>query len=159
IAEMPQLRVQTIVGTEKNRPISVWTISVEGLAGSIPGRVHFPRLPKISRQEKEMLAVPVWLGQQTADARKLLSSPDHAQRFEYPYPGQLSLQCLAFYQQDGPGLYLSCDDAAVFRKAFAFFGDGRGNIGCDFVHVPQHSNVSEHRWELPYHAVIGTFTG
>ena len=37
------------------------------------------------------------------------------------------MQCLAFYQQDGPGLYVACDDAAGFNKAFAFFGDGEGS--------------------------------
>ena len=77
----------------------------------------------VLRQENEVLAVPVWLGQQTANVRQILSSPEgKGHRLEWAYPGLLSLQCLAFYQQSGPGLYVACDDTAAFGKAFAFFG-------------------------------------
>ncbi len=155
----PGLRVTAVVAVERKRPLSAWNISVDGFAGLPGSRVHFPRVPQISRQENERLAVPVWLGQETSDPRRLFSSPGQGKRMEWPYPGQISLQCLAFYAEGGPGLYVSCDDASVFRKAFAFFGDGRGNIGCDFVHVPQQAGISGGRWTLPYHAVLGTFAG
>ncbi len=159
ITAVPALRVEVTVTLEKRRPMTFWSIALDGLAGSLPSAVRFPRLVNIPRQTNEMLAVPLWLGQETADPRNLLLSPGRAQRLEWPYPGQLSLQCLALYSQGGPGLYLSCDDAAIFRKAFAFFGDGEGHVGCEFVHVPRAGGISADRWTLPYHAVLGTFSG
>jgi hypothetical protein len=131
---------------------------LSGLAHA-PNAVHFPRLENLTAQTNEMLAVPEWLGQLTGEARQRLSSRNKPRRWEWSYPGLLSLQCLAFYSHEGPGLYLASDDAAALRKTFAFFGDGQGNLGCEFVHLPQAGSVRHGEWTLPYHPVLGTFTG
>ena len=69
------------------------------------------------------------------------------------------MQCLAFYRQDGPGLYVACDDAAGFNKTFAFFGDAEGHVGCEVVHLPERLPVSADAWRLPYAVRLGTFEG
>ena len=65
-------------------------------------------------QDREVLAVPAWMGEQTRRARQLLNPKSGtASRREWAYPGLLSLQCLALFQEQGPGLLLSTDDTAA----------------------------------------------
>lgn len=157
LAAAPNLRVEVRISLDGGAPLSRWNILVTGLRDAKLDRVHFPRLVNLPRQENEMLAVPVWLGQQTDTVRKLVSSPPAGRRLEWAYPGLLSLQCLAFYQQDGPGMYVACDDAAAYRKTFAFFGDGKGNASCELVHLPEKSNSPGDDWTLPYQVLVGAF--
>jgi hypothetical protein len=170
LAAASGLRVEVRVSLDGQLPLSRWNIRIEGLSEARLGKVHFPRLVNLPRQENEMLAVPVWLGQQTAKARELVSQaddgrtgmsalPSGGKRLEWAYPGLLSLQCLAFYQQGGPGLYVACDDAAAYGKTFAFFGDGLGHVSCELVHLPESSDQPAGGWTLPYQVLVGTFAG
>src|SRR5207249_2836592 len=114
----PRLRVQVLIQLDKKLPMSQWGISLDGLGECVLRKVRFPRVLKIPPQENERLAVPVWMGQQTTNVRQVFSGSDgRGHRTEWAYPGQLSLQCLAFYQQQGPGIYVACDDTAAFAKA------------------------------------------
>ena len=138
VAAAPALRVEVVVRLEPGQPMSRWELGVTGLGELGIRQVRFPRVVNIPRQENERLAVPVWMGQQTAEPRKLFAGENKGGlRQQWTYPGLLSMQCLAFYQQDGPGLYVACDDAAGFNKAFSFFGDGEGNVGCEVLHLPE----------------------
>lgn len=154
----PRLRVEVTVGLDEKLPVSRWGISLDGLNNLALHKLHFPRLINLPRQENESLAVPVWLGQQTTDARQLVSAAA-GRRLEWAYPGLLSLQCLAFYQPGGPGLYVACDDAASFRKTFAFFGDGQRNVSCELVHLPENRDRETGHWTLPYQMMVGAFMG
>ena len=117
----PALRVEVVVRLEAGQPMSRWELGVTGLSSLGIRQVRFPRIVNIPRQENERLAVPVWMGQQMTEPRKIFAGEKKAGRREqWAYPGILSMQCLAFYKQDGPGLYVACDDAAGFNKAFAF---------------------------------------
>ena len=156
----PALRVEVVVRLAPGQPMSRWEIGVTGLGDLGIRQVRFPRIVNIPRQENERLAVPVWMGQQTAEPRKVFAGEKKAGRREqWSYPGLLSMQCLAFYQQDGPGLYVACDDAAGFNKAFAFFGDGAGNVGCEVVHLPERLPTANHTWRLPYVVQLESFEG
>ena len=138
VAVAPALRVEVVVRLEAGQPMSRWELGVTGLSSLGIRQVRFPRIANIPRQENERLAVPVWMGQQTAEPRKIFAGEKKAGRREqWAYPGILSMQCLAFYKQDGPGLYVACDDAAGFNKVFAFFGDKEGNVGCEVLHLPE----------------------
>ena len=156
----PEFQVRATVQLEEGAPTSQWKLTVANLGATELGKVHFPRLARIAHQPQEALAVPMWLGQQTTNPRKVLSSSEgHGQRLEWNYPGLLSVQCVALYQPGGPGLYVACDDTAAFGKAFAFFGDGAGNVGCEMVHLPDAARTAAHHWGLPYHVLLGTFEG
>jgi hypothetical protein len=160
VSAAPALRVEVVVRLEPGQPMSRWELGVTGLGDLGIRQVRFPRIVNIPRQEHERLAVPVWMGQQTTEPRKLFAGEKKAGRREqWAYPGLLSMQCLAFYQQDGPGLYVACDDAAGFNKAFAFFGDGEGNVGCEVLHLPERLPAPNHAWRLPYSVRLGTFEG
>ena len=129
VAAAPELRVEAVVRLERGPPVSRWEMAVNGLRELSIGQVRFPRVVNIPQQENERLAVPVWMGQQTAEPRKVFAGENRGgRRQEWAYPGILSMQCLAFYRQDGPGLYLACDDSAGFSKTFAFFGDAKGGL-------------------------------
>ncbi len=178
----PRLGVHVTIRLEKGLPMSRWELDVGGLGKLVLHKVRFPRLVNLPAQTNEMLAVPAWLGQQTANPRQIFSGAEgRGARSEWAYPGLLSMQCLAFYQPEGPGLYLAFDDSAAFSKAFAFFGDGRGNLSCEAVHFPvtggaeglpqknaentkgeggreTHSLAAE-QWRLPYGVRVGTFQG
>jgi len=160
IAAAPDLRVEAVVRLEPRQPMSRWELSVTGLVDLTVSQVRFPRVVNIPPQDNERLAVPVWMGQQTAEPRKVFAGGNGAgRRQQWAYPGILSLQCLAFYRQDGPGLYLACDDTAAFNKTFAFFGGAQGRLGCEVVHLPERLPASAHAWRLPYAVQLGTFEG
>jgi hypothetical protein len=158
-AAAPKLRVQATVRLTPGQPMSRWELAVEGLGGLTLSKVHFPRLLDLPPHTNELLAVPMWLGQLTAEPRTFYSGKDgHGQRSDYLYPGLLSMQCLAFYQPGGPGLYLACDDTAVFSKAFACFGRGTGDLNFELVHYPVQSGAAD-SWRMPYRVLVGTFQG
>jgi hypothetical protein len=165
----PALRVEVVVRLERGQSMSRWELAVNGLGGLGVGQVRFPRIVNIPRQENERLAVPVWMGEQLAEPRRFFAGEGKgAQRQQWTYPGILSMQCLAFYRQDGPGLYIACDDTAVFNKAFSFFGAAEGKLGCEVVHLPeglppeggaQGAVRNSDVWRLPYSVRLGTFEG
>lgn len=159
-AQSPAVRVEVLIRPVGNESFSLWNLRVEGLGPLVPDSIRFPRVPGIAKQDNERLAVPVWQGQLATNPRTIFNPPDgKAQRLEWEYPGRLALQCLAFYRDGGPGLYLASDDTGANRKNFAVFGSAPANLGCEIVHVPERPAEAVDRWELPYHVVLGTFTG
>ncbi len=104
----------------------------------------------------EFLAVPEWMGQLAANPRAMLTN---GARWEWDYPGLLSLQCLALYPQDGPGLYFSCDDTKSYRKGFAFWKDVGGQFNYEMVHLLERGATTARRYEVPYSALVETFHG
>ena len=129
----PELRVTVGVTLDGDEPLSRWSIAVEGLGETRPVSVRFPRIGGLARQESESLAVPGWMGERTEPAREMLNAGGQGRRFEWEYPGLLSMQCLAFYRDGGPGFYAASDDTQAFGKRFALFGDGAGGAGFELV--------------------------
>lgn len=154
------LRVEVSITLHPNQPLSFWRIAILKPGQLQLEKVRFPRIPSIRKQAQERLAVPLWMGQLTQTPRRLIADAENpASRLEWSYPGILSLQCLAFYQQNGPGLYLACDDAAAFRKNFAFWGDCPRRIAYEMIHYPEHEERNPTFYAPPYHAIIGAFQG
>ncbi|HPA18835.1 MAG TPA: DUF6259 domain-containing protein [Verrucomicrobiae bacterium] len=154
------LRVDAVVRLDPNEAVSRWELSVQKPRDSALEEVRFPRLSGIPPQTNEVLAVPAWMGQMLLDPRKALAgSKGQGARYSWEYPGTMSLQCMAFYQEDGPGLYLACDDAAGFRKSFAVRGDGKGGIEFEISHLPENGARGAEGYPLGYGAILGTFRG
>jgi hypothetical protein len=157
---MPTLSVSVRVRFDPAARASRFSLRVQGLNGVAPLVVRFPRITAVAQQESEVLAVPYWMGERTTQARQLLSPPSgHAQRREFSYPGILSLQCLAFYRENGPGLYLAADDIAARSKSFAAFGDGQGGLGLEVCHFPGADAAAASGYEPGYDVLIGLFQG
>lgn len=165
------LKVIAIVRLRRDNPTSEWHIELEGVTSINIASIRFPRVMGIASQPNEKLAVPVWMGQLASYPRTLLwkSSARIVQdwdvyeaashRWEWPYPGTLSLQCLALYQHRGPGLFFSCDDTAAFRKAFAFWSADSGTLNYEVTHYPEGQSTNRANYSLPYDAILGTFSG
>ena len=154
------LKVEVTVVLDSKMPVSYWTIAIDKPGELHVEKVRFPQIPSITRQPEERLAVPLWMGQITKIPRQLIAGTENPmKRLEWPYPGAMSLQCLAFYRQDGPGLYLSCDDTSAFRKAFAFWGDSTSRINYEVIHYPENEAAAQTSLVPSYRIVVGTFKG
>jgi len=157
---MPGLSVEVTVIYEAAQGTGVWNIIIRGLGNTVPTVVRFPRFPEIAKQESEVLAVPYWMGEKTTRARQYLSpAPGESRRRAFSYPGLLSLQCMAFYRDGGPGVYLAADDSKARSKSFAAFGDGKEGLGLEVCHFPGADALSESTYTPGYSVRVGVFQG
>lgn len=160
IGAAPGLEVVATFGLEANEAVAYGGIRLENLGTLTPAMVCFPRVHAIAPQEGEVLATPVWMGEKTDQFRGMLNPGNGGtRRFEWEYPGLLSLQCLTLYRENGPGLYLAADDTAALRKHFAAFGDGRGGVGLETIQFPVVSEETPAGYVAPYRVLLGTFEG
>ncbi|MCC6142843.1 MAG: hypothetical protein IT368_03445 [Candidatus Hydrogenedentes bacterium] len=162
--DLPELAVSVTVSLDAASAQSAWTIDITGLGDAPLGAVHFPRLPALAPQEKETLAVPVWMGEMTSRARELLNANGHPGRWQWEYPGLLSLQCIALYGAGADsdlskGLALTTDDTQAYGKRFAVFGDGQGGMGVEVVQLPENLADNLGRYTSPYAVRLGAFEG
>ena len=150
----PDLRVTASFRLHKDTPMSEWNIALEGLGKTRIERLRFPRILGIPHLDKGRLAVPKWMGELAKNPRHVLS-----RRREWSYPGMLSMQCVALYQDNGPGLYAACNDTAAFRKTFSMWADEDGILNYEMEHFPEQIGDPKGRYVPDYSAVIGTFVG
>jgi hypothetical protein len=154
----PQLKVVATVSLEAQEPVVGWRIAVRETGPLKVRSMQYPCLPGIAPQDREVLAVPVWVGEKTDKPRQLLNGPSGGQRMEWSYPGILSLQCLAFYVPRGPGLMLSADDTTTARKHFTASGDGNGNVRLAVTHIPPETTDAA-AFEPDYSVLVRLFRG
>ena len=133
-----------------------WDMEIKNDSNTCPAIIHFPRFPAITKQASEVLAVPYWIGEKTKEARHLFAN---GKRREWTYPGILSMQCITFYSDNGPGLYLFADDTHARSKSFAVFGDKANNIGLEACHFPNTKDMCNGTLVLPYSIKTGLFEG
>ncbi len=156
----PDLRVSVSMGMQAERPVAQWHITLDGLGEAAVRAVHFPRIGPIAKQGGETLVVPQWIGEATTQARTMLNPQgSEGRRREWEYPGLLSMQFLALYGGDGPGLMVSTNDTALKAKRFAVFGDGNGGLGLDVTHIVPVRSDEDGRFDPGYDVLIGTFDG
>jgi hypothetical protein len=133
---------------------AAWRIRVDGILGVDVDRVHYPRITGIDMSDTQLeLAVPSWMGQRARDPRKLLS-----RRFEFVYPGALSMQAIALSSATRGGLYFAADDSLAFRKSFSLWGNSDGSAGFDLVHVLSNPSTAN-SYAPTYAALVGAVAG
>jgi hypothetical protein len=160
LAQAPDLNVEVTVTLERNQPASHWRIAVHHTGGQVIQVIRFPRVLNVPEQAGERLAVPAWLGQETDQPRTLLrGSGAKPRRFEWAYPGHLSLQCIALSAANRAGVYVACDDIAGHLKNFAVFGGGDTGLNLEVLHRPDRDLTPRGDYALPYAVVLGTFRG
>ena len=157
----PDLAVTVTVRLDGDRAMSDWRIALRDLGDLRVERVHFPRIASIaSLGDDERLAVPRWMGAIAKNPRVLLTdTTGKPRRMEWVYPGAMSLQALALYQQNGPGFYAAAHDTMAYHKTFAVWGDAGGSIGFELAQLLEDPQKPRTNWSQPYPAVIGTFRG
>ena len=152
-------RVTANVALYKSEAMSSWRISVDGIMGMQVNKVAFPRIKIIENDCDEFLAVPEWMGQLLKGPREHLASIKSAvKKYEWSYPGPLSMQCAVLYTPGKRGFYASCNDTLAYRKNLAFTLDGSGNLIYQLNSFPA-ADPSANRYESQYSSIIGSFTG
>ncbi len=156
--DYPSLRVRATVHADADST-TAWHIAVDGLAGVGIERVVYPRLGGIGLTEMAELSVPIWMGQRAKDPRKMLSGPEgKGRRFEWSYPGQLSLQMIALTRGASAGLYVATDDSLAYRKSFIMSGDQEGFGRVEIAHqLADPAKVT--RYEPTYAVKLGVVYG
>jgi hypothetical protein len=164
------LAVEVHVKLDGHVPASAWRLTIRSPARLSVEEIHFPIVSGIAHQDDEVLAVPHWMGEKLANPRHLLAGRKGAgRRLQWSYPGHLSLQCVAYYRDNGPGLYTACHDATCQRKSFAIWGDKNSQVHTEIVHYPEFrarssdecdfENPQQDHVALGYPVVLGTFRG
>ena len=153
------LKVTVRIALEKDKPFSSWQISVEGIKGKQIKRIVFPRITGIKNSEDQFLAVPVWTGRLIKNpAAELLKNPAKEKKYEWGYPGLMSLQCMALYSSDQSGFYASCNDSLAYSKDFSFALDSHNHLAYQLSNYPSLDTALD-KYEPAYESVIGTFIG
>ena len=157
------LRVEVLVRLgSQDAPLSHWELSVAKPPGMRLTQVRFPRVPSLRERSEEVLAIPRQLGMLARHPRKLTRGKDNRGArlaWRSPHGTDLSLPCLAFYQQDGPGFYAACDDTQGSCKQFALWGDARAQLHFEIVHEPEQEAAELDEFRLPFAVVLGAFHG
>lgn len=149
----------TVKLDDQDASMSRWGLAVEKPSQVLVENIRFPRVGCLTPRKNEFLAVPRSMGLLLANPRTRLEGPKgRGGRFEWIYPG-LSLQCLAYYEDGGPGFYAACDDPQAYVKQFAVWGDAERQMHCEVIHLPEQGESGSERYELPYAVVLGTFRG
>ena len=159
-ASWKPMRVEATVRLDgQDTSMSRWELAIEKPSQVLVESIRFPRLASLAPRKNEYLAVPRSMGLLAGNPRKLLEGPDgRGRRLEWIYPG-LSLQCLAYYEDAGPGFYAACDDPQAYVKRFAVWGDAERQMHFEIVHLPEQGASGSERYPLPYPVVVGTYRG
>ena len=151
--------VTAVIMMEKNKSMTSWKISLDGIAGMKVSKVSFPRIKIAETEGEEYLAIPQWMGQLLKDPREHLAPmKSSVKKYEWSYPGPLSLQCAALYTPGKRGFYAACNDTLAFRKHLAFTLDSAGNLIYQLNSFPA-IDADADRYEPQYSSIIGSFEG
>lgn len=154
---MNNLNVKAEISLDKNDSFSYWNISVNGFDNAIISNVVFPRIEGIKDIENEELVIPTWMGSLMKDPRAVLSGGNG--RIEWRYPGSLSSQVIAVYNEDKNGFYASCNDSLSYAKNFSLNLDTLNTLVYEMINYPSSSNPKSDTYTPNYKGVIGSFEG
>jgi hypothetical protein len=154
------LRVEVQVRLDPtDAALSRWELSIAKPRSLRLTQIRFPRVPALKPRAHEVLAVPKLMGTLLQDPRKVLQGSGKGRRFSWPSPWPLTVQCLAYYEPDGPGFYAACDDTQGYRKTFSLWGDAQQQVHFEVAHEPEQAASETSTFELPYAVLLGTFRG
>ena len=154
-----QLTITAAITLDKDKALSYWKISLDGTQGKEINSVVFPKINGFKDLGQEKLAIPNIMGELVSDPRGILSVKEtEEKRMDWIYPDNLSLQCLALYNQDKIGLYLAANDTLTFRKGFSFDLDKSNNLTYEMSNYPSF-DAKINSYSPSYEAVIGSFKG
>ncbi|WP_142784773.1 DUF6259 domain-containing protein [Changchengzhania lutea] len=145
---------------EKDKTMSSWKITVEGTKGKKISKVVFPIISGIKDLGDENLAVPNWMGVKAKNPRdRLLKLESKEKKYQWEYPGRMSMQCIALYNDSKKfGLYTSCNDSLAYKKSFSYTLDSINNLTYKIANYPSIDKEAK-SYSPPYEAIIGSFDG
>ncbi len=158
--DMKDFKVSATITLEKNKPLSSWEILVEGTKGQQISKVVFPKINGIKDLGDENLAAPYWMGVKMQNPRNYLSKiEDNEKKYKWEYPGRMSLQCIALYNNTKKfGLYTACNDSLAYKKDFSYTLDSLNNLTYQMINYPS-VDAEANSYVPTYKAIIGSFKG
>lgn len=155
------LRVEVLVRLgQQDESLSRWELSVAKPKSVRLTQIRFPRVGSLRERPDEILAVPRELGALARKPRFLMRGKNNqGTRLAWRYPFPMNMQCLAFYQDNGPGFYAACDDPQNYRKEFALWGDGQARVHFEVLYEPEQEAAELAEFRLPFAVVLGAFHG
>lgn len=155
-------QITASITLDKNKPLSSWKVSLEGTEGIKVSRVVFPKISGLKDLGEEYLAVPLWMGELIKYPRTQLAKiSGREKRYEWKYPGTLSMQCIALYNPEKYGFYASCNDSLAYRKIFSMTLDtlnNQNNLTYQINNYPELDSALN-CYTTSYEAIIGSFKG
>ena len=150
------LRVTVTVGLIPDSAMSAWRIRLAGTEELLIRNVTFPRIAGLRDLGEEELAVPDWMGALLKSPREVLTAGGDG--FMWEYPGHLSMQFIALYRPQGPGIYLASNDSLAYSKTFRLSKDSTGTLVYGVDNYPSYERGLS-TYEPPYAFLIGGFQG
>lgn len=139
--------------------VSYWHLTISGIDNFKVDKVIYPITDNLKTSKQQKLAVPVWMGQLLNNPVHRLSELERSKRyFEWHYPGNLSFQCMALYEEYKIGFYTASTDTLNYRKSFSVVLNDFDNLSISVTHYPPFEFGLE-SYSLPYNIVLGCFKG
>ncbi len=155
----PAFNVVVDVRLLPDSAMSVWNIYLNGIRSMPVNKVTFPRIAGIADMENEALAAPDWMGTLLHSPRNGLKSMKAGSgRYNWTYPGHMSMQFVALYNPERFGLYFSCNDSLAFSKDFFLLMDNNEQLVYGIDHFPSY-NTKQDTYRPAYDCLVGVFRG
>lgn len=152
------LDVKVSIRVPVDSALTYWDISVTNRS-VIYGvwTVEFPKLMELGPlgdADDDVFIDPLVLGHATTDPSQNLTPRN------IHYPGYASFQMCAFYDEAMAGAYLATYDGSGYYKHFNYDVDAGSDIVKMWItNFPEGQGVVTTNYQMPYEAVISTFTG
>ena len=122
---------------EKDAPFSSWSINLKNMGENTPHKVVYPSISGLVKGENAKLAVPEWMGSLINNPEKHLAARGPGRhQFEWLYPGGLSMQFLALYDDVGKVFYAASDDPHAYPKKFIMARSESGSMVYQLENYP-----------------------
>jgi hypothetical protein len=140
-----------------------FSISIQNHGNQVIQSVRYPIIaakPLLgSDSTDDAIVIPHFEGYLYKNPGSLAATTSYKDR---DYPGQMTLQMLAYYdeEQPGAGLYMASNDNEGYKKRFGFERvnkNGDNYILFSFLHVT--SEEAGNNLTVPYEVLVDTFTG
>jgi len=146
--------VQGRVRIDGEKPLSFWSIDVSAFPGEGLTSVQFPIIRGLKAAENEKLAVSSWQGTLLDNPREGASQQEKTYRWSCP--GSLTMQLVALYGDNMPGLYFSTTDSLNLSKTYGLDLTAEHST---FHICEEMSEEMRDSYHSSYERVLGLFHG
>lgn len=149
--------VRVKVAIDGHGAFSRWSISIKGMEGHHVQEVSFPQLSNFNKDLCTQFVMPQWMGE-------LIQNPldemlhRSGKSLSLNYPGVMSMQFEALYNDSGSGIYLACDDTMNYSKQFSLYTDSLHRINFRVVNYPD-LDPGLKEYSPSYQVIVGPYSG
>lgn len=156
-ARFRALKVRVVVSLDSAAPFSQWSIALEGTKGLKMTEVAFPKLYNLNKALCGKFVAPQWMGELIENPLEELSRRGN-KTLSLDYPGVMSMQFEALYNDQGHGIYLASDDTLNYSKQFSVYTDSLHEMNFRVVNYPA-LDPAMAEYAPSYRIIVGSFRG